>query len=361
MRLLHLSDLHLSRYGETSTWAPVESPPDDRWTLTHASRGWRIECLRDRKGRADALRLVDPAGLIHRLKKRGLGRESRAVAELLALAVERHRRSAEHLMESAPGPEELSTLLEADPGNANVRFIRIAGVVRRLNPDLIVVTGDLTDEGFGYRLVRHVLAPWAETGRLFTVPGNHDIYDMLPHRGRRQRSALKARQYRQFAASIGLPDSDFYLCRVGAVALVGLDSCAPPSTPLSAAGAVPPEGLARLRGLRDLAEFRGARVRIGLVHHHLLRMPLVVGKRSPLEVGMRLRNAGAVMRAAAEAGLDFILHGHRHHGYVVHLPGRPTVVSAPSSTLGCKSLGRAYAWLLDLDASWPCPRMLELP
>jgi hypothetical protein len=101
-------------------------------------------------------------------------------------------------------------------------------------------------------------------------------------------------------------------------------------------------------------------LRVALVHHHLLRMPLELGKRSPIEVGLRLRNASEVMDACKRAGIDILFHGHRHHGYTVQLPGHPMVISSPSSTLGCKSTDLQYVWLIDLDAARPFPLHFEI-
>jgi hypothetical protein len=139
------------------------------------------------------------------------------------------------------------------------------------------------------------------------------------------------------------------------VAVVGINSCRLPRTPLSASGAVGSEQLVWLRELGHDAAFADARLRIGLVHHHLLRMPFMVGKRTPFEVGMRLRNAVEVMEVCTAAHLDMIFNGHRHHGYVVQLPERPMVISAPSSTLGCKTTGQTYAWIMNLADRHPFP------
>ena len=72
---------------------------------------------------------------------------------------------------------------------------------------------------------------------------------------------------------------------------------------------------------------------------------------------MRLRNAVDVMKACMQAGIDILFHGHRHHGYMVQLPGRPTVIAAPSSTLGCKSseIERVYGWRMNLADEYPFP------
>jgi len=89
-------------------------------------------------------------------------------------------------------------------------------------------------------------------------------------------------------------------------------------------------------------------------------MPFTVGTRNPIEMAMRLRNATDVMHTCTRAGMNYLFNGHRHHGYVVQLPSRPMVISAPSSTLGCKSVGRVYAWRMDLDDPHPWPVLHDL-
>jgi 3',5'-cyclic AMP phosphodiesterase CpdA len=361
MRLLHLSDLHLSRYGESGTWTRRDPADDERWKPVRVWQRWQIEGCRDRKGRPDKLRLVDPEGLIHKVKS-WPRRDEKLVAQLLGRAMRRHQTSTERLVSDRPPRDELDALLGADPRNTNLRFMRIVDDVVALQPEVIAITGDLTNNGFGYELVRHYLAPWIDRGRLFTVPGNHDAYDMLPRLGRSARAAHKVDCYREFAESIGLASNPTgaYVRRVDDIAVVGLDSCKMPRTPLSASGAVSREQLVWLRELGHDAAFAGARLRVGLVHHHLLRMPFQLGRRTPLEMGMRLRNAVEVMEVCTDARMDLLLNGHRHHGYVVQLPGRPMVISAPSSTAGCKTTRQTYAWLINLADRYPFPVVLPL-
>lgn len=355
MLLIHLSDLHLSRYGETGTWTQ-RGKDEEGWELLHAWQRWTIEGLRDRKGRPDKLRLVDPEGVVHRVKS-WPRKDEKLIADLLSRAMKRHQTSTERLVERRPDPEELSALLRVDPANTNLRFLRVIDDLFALGPDLVLITGDITDNGFGYELVLHYLSPWVREGRLFAVPGNHDTYDMLPRMGRAARSAAKVDGYREFAESLGLKanPAGAYVRRLGDVAVVGINSCKLPRTPLSASGAVSSEQLVWLRELGRDAAFADARLRIGLVHHHLLRMPFMLGKRTPFEVGMRLRNAVEVMEVCTAAHLNMIFNGHRHHGYVVQLPERPMVISAPSSTLGCKTTGQTYAWTMNLADRHPFP------
>ena len=356
MLALHLSDLHLSRYGETGTWLPQEDGDGDDWELLHEIHRWRVEGHLTRRNKPDRLRLVDPEGVVHEVR-RWPRDDDKAIHRLLNLAMERHDTSAERLIEARPTSADLAAQLRLDPLNTNLLFLQMLDQILPVSPDLIFLTGDITDTGFGYNLVTHYLAPWIRAGRLFAVPGNHDTYDIIPRVGRKLRIAAKDQCYRDFAAEVGLAGeaSGAYVRYVDDLAIVGLNSCKPPRTPLSASGEVSAPQLAWLRALGGTPEFRKARLRIGLVHHHLLRMPFGLGQRNPIEIAMRLRNAPAVMEACWEAGVNILLNGHRHHGYMVGLPEQSLVISSPSSTLGCKFARRDYVWLLNLGAEYPFP------
>lgn len=362
MLILQISDLHLSRYGEPTTWTQRDEDDGERWEDIHSWSGWHIEGCRDRKGRPDDLRLVDPQGLVHKIRSWPSRKADKAISALLSLAMDRQRTSAEELVKHRPTTEDLEALLRVDPTNNNLRFLRLVDDIHALDPEVLLLTGDITNDGFGYELVRHYLAPWISKESFYAVPGNHDTYDMFPRIGRYQRTAAKEQSYADFASACDLEpgEAGTYLRLFGDTAVVGINSCMMPRTPLSASGAVSKEQLAWLAELGNDPVFTGCRLRIGLMHHHLLRMPYTVGKRNPLEAGMRLRNAVDTMEVLTEARMDIIFNGHRHHGYVVKLPGRPMVISGPSSTMGCKAMGRCYAWRLDLEDEQPFPRMYEL-
>lgn len=363
MLLLHISDLHLSRYGESGAWTTREMDEDREWEVLHAWQRWQIEGVRDRKGKPDDMRLVDPEGVVHKVRNWPGRKEEKAVSLLLTIAMKRHQTSAERLIKNRPTEDDLDSLLHVDPYNTNLRFLKLVDGINALGPEVLLLTGDITDNGFGYGLVRHYLAPWIDRKRLYAIPGNHDTYDMIPRMGRRARAEAKEDRYAAFAEKIGMESNRIgsYVRRLDDIAVVGLNSCLMPRTPLSASGAVSRSQLAWLEQLGKDAGFRNARLRIGLVHHHLLRMPFSVGRRNPIEVGMRLRNATAVMHTCTTAGIDILFNGHRHHGYAVKLPGRPMVISAPSSTLGCKSVvNKVYGWRVDIADKNPFPVLHRL-
>ncbi len=362
MIVLHLSDLHLTRYGETYMWTRRDQDEGRLWTPIHTWRRWQVEGARDRKGRPEDLRLVDPEGIVHKSRSWPSRRDDRAISDLLATAMKRHETSAEKLIEDPPPEEDLEPLLRLDPDNTNLLFLRLVKRVERISPDVIFITGDITDNGFGYRLVHHYLKPWIKRGRLLVVPGNHDTYDMIPRMGRGRRSEIKENSYIAFAEGIGMEPNKagLYNKLLADLAVVGINSCMMPRVPLSASGEVSSEQLNWIRELGKDATFRAARLKVALVHHHILTMPHKVRGRSPIEAGMRLRNAVETMETLSEAGFDFILHGHRHCGYVVKLPGMPMVVASPSSSLGCELYGRPYMWQLDFSRQQPFPELVEV-
>ncbi|MCC6749996.1 MAG: metallophosphoesterase [Deltaproteobacteria bacterium] len=355
MRLAHLSDLHLSRYGETGTWTQ-RGEDEEGWEQLHAWQRWSIEGLKDKKNRPDRVRLVDPEGVVHWVKG-WPKKDDKLIGSMLSLAMERHLTSSENLIKNRPAPEDLSALLKVDRHNTNLLFLNLLEHLQRLTPEVIVLTGDMTDNGFGYALIEHYLKPWIDRHRLLVVPGNHDTYEMFPRKGRKARIALREDGYKSFAEHVECQanETGAYLRYVGDVAVVGLSSCKAPITILSASGEVTEDQLTWLRQLGTDRIFASARLRIALLHHHILRMPFELTGRQPIEMGMRLRNAAEVMRACTESGINMVFNGHRHHGYMVQLPGMPSVISSPSSTLGCKSTDMRYVWMVDLAARYPFP------
>ncbi|MEL6177796.1 MAG: metallophosphoesterase, partial [Myxococcota bacterium] len=179
--LAHLSDLHISRFGGgiTQMRGLARAAQEKGWEPVRQDAGWSIDVWRAEQStfrRLDWLRLVDDAGVVQREVKLRDRPEQEVVDELLELMEFRIRVSAATLAKGLPGMNQVAWLLDKDPTNVNVRFCAVAHQLRADNPDWVLITGDLTDDGDGYDLLLEGLAPFVESGRLVCIPGNHDIY-----------------------------------------------------------------------------------------------------------------------------------------------------------------------------------------
>jgi Icc protein len=294
--------------------------------------GWRV--LRDRGKKKSGPVLVDPDGYAHPVPSvRDGGGVKDPVERAAAKACRLEARRATTLAASPPGEGALVSMLESTPHNVNLRLLRAARVVAESGVDAVVLTGDCTDDGDGWELVRSAFAPWRDRGRLFAIPGNHDLYLFPVATSARPRPTqeLKRTRWREFAAWAGLelePCGAWKRVLEDADAiLVGLDSCV----------------------RRQRVFFR--RHRVVLFHHHVVPLPHGVGKRAPTEIGMRLDDGRTFAETLADIGATLVMHGHRHISERRHPAGHDfELLAAPSLTLGCKSGDSPSFWRVELDA-----------
>lgn len=358
MRIAHISDLHVSRMGTMLSRGrlPWRDASGDDWeSLVDLAEGWRIDVHRADDSRfrwRDRVRLVDGLDLVYETLKitRSLG-EEQAVEQLTEQRESLVRGSAAALAADLPDAETLARWWAADPANTNYRFLLVVNQLIEEEPDHVVITGDLTDDGVGYELIAAAMRPFVEADRLSVVPGNHDLYAVpgvvLP-KALRRTEVEKHRAWGAFASSIGVCPGAPYLRDLGdGVMLAGLDSCHPAAIPGSASGLVPVEALHRVLGAFEALQ---PRVRIAALHHHVANPPTDVTGTPPTQAGMRLRNARAVHELLVEGHFDVVLNGHRHLGYRFHPVGSPRYVSAPSTTVGCRSGAEPYYWELDISS-----------
>jgi len=134
--------------------------------------------------------------------------------------------------------------------------------------------------------------------------------------------------------------------------LVGLDSCSRRQRAFFRQnGAIGEEQLSWLRALAGTRAWADVRHRIVLCHHHVVPLPLGVGRRAPTEIGMRLDDGRAFAETLADVGATLVMHGHRHISERRHPAGYDfELLAAPSLTLGCKSGDAPSFWRVELDA-----------
>lgn len=159
---------------------------------------------------------------------------------------------------------------------------RVVGELNDLKPDVVVVTGDLTDMGFRQEFKQaHRLLDQIECARKAVLLGNHDARNV----GDEHFSELFG------ARSIELTHEDMHL--------VGLDS----SEPDLDSGRI---GRERYRWMEDrFAEYPDG-FRVVAMHHHLVPVPGTGRERNVVY------DAGDLLRVLAANGVDLVLCGHKH-------------------------------------------------
>lgn len=158
---------------------------------------------------------------------------------------------------------------------------RVVDELNALEPDIVIVTGDLTDMGFAPELrAAHALLGRIECDKRVVLLGNHDARNVGDE---------------VFEDLFGKRDADVSL---GPVHILGLDS----SEPDLDSGHI---GRQRHRwiesALVDPEEFK-----VVAMHHHLVPVPGTGRERNVV------RDAGDLLRVLAGNGVDLVLCGHKH-------------------------------------------------
>ena len=178
--------------------------------------------------------------------------------------------------------------------------------VNGAEPDLVVIAGDITDEGYPdqYELARERLSALA-CPRVVVVPGNHDAR----HVG-----------YLQFERTFGARDTQLGLSAGGTqLALVAVDS----SKPDVDEGEIGREHYAWI----DEGFAGSADLRVFVCHHHLMPIPGTGRERN------QVLDAGDVLAVLRRSGVNLVLAGHRHVPYVWPVAGMLLVHSGTACTL----------------------------
>jgi 3',5'-cyclic AMP phosphodiesterase CpdA len=361
--LAHVSDLHVSGFGDTlhdrgrlvKRSARVADTSEARFATCWEEATWRV--LRERTKRREVV-LVDPEGYAHPVPSvRESGGLLDPVERAAAKACRLEARRAKTLAAAPPGEGALASMLETTPHNSNLRCLRAARVVAEHHVDAVVVTGDCTDDGEGWELLEGAFRSWHGRGRLLVIPGNHDLYRFPIASSARPRptEASKRARWQAFAKGAGLA---LQPCGAWArtfedagVVVVGLDSCARRQRAFYRQnGSIGPAQLEWLRAFAAASAWRDARHRIVLFHHHVVPLPHGVGKRAPTEIGMRLDDARAFADTLRDVGATLVMHGHRHISERRSPAGHDfELLAAPSLTLGCKSGDAPSFWRVELD------------
>ncbi len=171
---------------------------------------------------------------------------------------------------------------------------RLRDLIPDLDPEILVVTGDLTHRGRPAEL-EHARELLQSLGLpLLAIPGNHDIPYVFPTRFTRTREAWE----HVFGTTQPVYNSD-------RLAVVGMNSVRPWRQQGGALESAQLDGLARKL---DAAE-EGA-LRTVALHHHLAAPPWRAAHKRPV------RKRDLVLQTFASAGVELVLSGHVHQSAV---------------------------------------------
>jgi Icc protein len=175
--------------------------------------------------------------------------------------------------------------------------------VNDLAPDVVVVTGDLTNMGYRqeFREAREYLDR-LDCPDVLVVPGNHD-----------SRNVGYAHFERLFASRENV-------IRKNGVTLVGVDSTEPDLD----YGRI---GRHRYPWMREAFTQYPDDFRIFLLHHHLLPIPGTGRERNIVN------DAGDVLEVLVECGVELVLSGHKHVPYAWRLENMFVVNTGTVATL----------------------------
>ncbi|MBA2535389.1 MAG: metallophosphoesterase [Rubrobacter sp.] len=206
----------------------------------------------------------------------------------------------------------------------NARFIpdlldRTIIEVNRMEPTVVVVSGDLTDAG--YREEFEQAADYIariECEHIMVIPGNHDARNV---------------GYIHFERLFGERHS---VLDLDEVILVGVDSSEPDLND----GQVGREHYEFITG--TFAE-AGDKLKIFVVHHHLIPLPGTGRERNIVY------DAGDVLQRLVDVGVDLVLSGHKHVPYSWKLENMLIVNAGTASTLRLRGDTRPCYNIIEVD------------
>ncbi len=164
---------------------------------------------------------------------------------------------------------------------------RVIVELNELEPDVVICSGDLTNEGYRQEYKNWVAYAERLRAPMYTVPGNHDARNV---------------GYLHFEELIG---PRHWSVDIAGVRIVGVDS----SEPDVNEGQVGRERYAWIREQFAVP----ADLKVFVLHHHLLPIPGTGRERSTV------MDAGDLLEALITAGVNIVLSGHKHVPYVWRL------------------------------------------
>lgn len=180
-------------------------------------------------------------------------------------------------------------------------------ILNSSNLDLIVITGDLTDDGYMHEYEIAVKFIDRMEAEKLVVPGNHDA---------------RNKGYEIFEEVFGKRDK-FY--ENDEIVFLGMDS----SEPDLDEGHIGRENYSIIKN-----KLRGNKIKIFALHHHIIPIPGTGRERNILI------DAGDVLKICIENKIDFVLSGHKHLPWIWKLDNTHFITTGTACSNRLK--GKSY-------------------
>ena len=193
--------------------------------------------------------------------------------------------------------------------------------VNELEPDVVVISGDLTVDGLrGEYLEAREAIDGIACERLVIIPGNHDSRNV---------------GYVHFEELFGERRSDLHM---DGVSIVAVDSTEPDLDH----GVI---GRGRYGWIEERFASQDAFLRIFVLHHHLLPIPGTGRERNIVH------DAGDTLECLQRAGVQLVLSGHKHVPYAWRLEDLFIVNAGTVSSSRLRGNGRPCYNVVEVDGT----------
>ena len=163
-------------------------------------------------------------------------------------------------------------------------FLKFVDEINKKEPDIILLTGDLTDDGYykSFKLAKKYLNMFKAP--IFIIPGNHDSRNL---------------GYETFEELIG--ERTWKLTKEGEFVIIGLDS----SVPDVNYGHIGREQQLWLEAQLEQADKENL-LKIVALHHHVIPIPKTGRERNILT------DAGEILKTLIDYNVGMVISGHKH-------------------------------------------------
>ncbi|HJO93838.1 MAG TPA: metallophosphoesterase family protein [Victivallales bacterium] len=190
--------------------------------------------------------------------------------------------------------------------------------VNKYNPEVLIITGDLTMEGYyeEYTEALNYINMFTVKNKVI-IPGNHDSKNV---------------GYRTFEKLIGKP---FSTLTINDTIICGADSTEPDLDD----GQIGRAHTAKLKSLFS----KNYDFKILALHHHVISVP-----NSGREMNI-LRDAGDVLKMAVKTGVDLILSGHKHIPHMWNFENLKIITCSTTTSRRLRGIYKPSYNIIEID------------